>query len=135
MTHIGPPIVAGSPMIAKVPMSLPVFLRSLLGASIATFALSGPCLALESIYCGKALVSKGDSAALVNERCGKPSQVTTSYVEIEQSLSARQGNASARLGERELIPVERWRYEAGNGDLPRLLVFKNGFLIDILVGR
>jgi hypothetical protein len=38
------------------------------------------------------------------------------------------------MAEREMVPVERWRYDARSNQLPRLIVIKDGVVTEIVSG-
>ena len=106
-----------------------------LAVTCAVFHLSISVQAFDqTIYCGSVLISIGDNASKVVEACGRPAQVNTSYVEREASLSTHAGRVGVQLAERELVPVERWRYEARTSQLARLIVIKDGLVSEIFVG-
>jgi len=101
----------------------------------APMVMAIPTLAAEqTLYCGSALISLGDTSSRVLEACGRPTQVNTSYVERELSIAARSGRVAAQMAEREMVPVERWRYDARSNQLPRLIVIKDGVVTEIVSG-
>lgn len=76
----------------------------------------------DSFRCGPYLVETGDSFVEVLDTCGPPLAKTESVERI------RSGNRDLYLG------VEQWIYDTGKYRLRRILVFRNGFLDEVLVG-
>ena len=94
-----------------------------------------PVMAFEqTLYCGSNLIALGTKASRVRDLCGAPDQVTTSYVERSATIGVERRGATASVGERELIPVERWYYESRSNTLSRDLEFREGTLRAIKVG-
>jgi hypothetical protein len=76
----------------------------------------------DSFRCGPYLVKTGDTFVEVLETCGPPLAKTGAVERL-------------RSGSRDLyIGVEQWIYDTGKYRLRRILVFRNGFLDEVLVG-
>lgn len=86
------------------------------------------------LYCGNRLVAPGAEAAEVADLCGGPDQVSTAYVEREGRIWSGDRSQGVRMGEKVIVPVERWVYLARGGSLKRTLTFENGRLVGIRVG-
>lgn len=76
----------------------------------------------DSFRCGSYLVTTGDSFVEVLDKCGEPLARTGSVERL------RSGNRDVYVG------VEQWIYNTGKYRLRRILVFRNGFLDEVLVG-
>jgi hypothetical protein len=76
----------------------------------------------DSFRCGQYLVNTGDSFVEVIDKCGEPLAKTGSVERI------RSGNRDLYVG------VEQWIYNTGKYRMRRILVFRNGFLDEVLVG-
>jgi Protein of unknown function (DUF2845) len=84
----------------------------------------------EAMRCGNKLVYEGDEMAVVEARCGKPVQVTHSY--IMRIPSYWYHGRRFQLSDEEVqVPVETWVYNFGSRKLMRKLRFEDGVLIEI----
>lgn len=87
----------------------------------AGLALAAP-LRADTLRCGSALVSTGDAAAYVREKCGPPDAKQT----VTEPVMARRRNGYAyQVG---TTTQEIWRYERGYGKFPAVLTFEGGVL-------
>lgn len=87
----------------------------------AVFLKPLPTLA-DSFRCGLSIVKTGDSFVEVLDKCGPPLAKVGSVEEV------RSGRRTTYIG------VEQWIYNTGKRRLRRILVFRNGFLDEVLVG-
>ncbi len=95
--------------------SIALFLSALLAAVAPKAARAGN----DGLACGRRLVSIGDPAALVLDRCGAPdlrsSRVETRFVR----------------GRPVYVTIDEWVYRRGPRDFTRIALFENGRLVSV----
>jgi hypothetical protein len=83
--------------------------------------------------CGNGrLVNVGMSAAEIVGRCGEPKSRRVEEIPVR---AVSPSGASIATG--DVVRIERWTYERGQGQFPAMLTFEDGELrrIDLLAGR
>ncbi len=97
--------------------------------SLSLLALSGPGHA-GALRCGSRLIYEGDVAAVVENRCGKPVQVSPSSM-LKFPTIWMHGRLYQLSDQQVLVPVETWVYNFGPGKFMRELRFEDGVLVKI----
>lgn len=97
-----------------------LLLRFLLPAAV--FLLPAPDSAL-AMRCGHELVSIGDLAVEVLEKCGPP-------LTVNRWEGAIQSRGFFRFNLLEQVIIEEWIYDLGPNKFIRVLRFENGRLVD-----
>ena len=88
-----------------------------------------PALA-EDIRCGNLLVSEGDAAARVRERCGAPTETRVERKLVPAVIWRDGRRIELPGGDREVI-VEFWTYNFGPDRLMRQLKLEEGVVVEI----
>lgn len=92
---------------------------------------SGACLA-DTMRCGNKLVYEGDELFKVEDRCGKPAQISRSTKLVFPTIWY--GGRPRQLSDQQVeIPVETWVYNFGSSKFMRKLRFEDGVLVSIEV--
>jgi hypothetical protein len=98
-----------------------------MGLLLAVTAGPGATLAEGAWRCGGRLVQLGLSPLDVLERCGEPGYSFASAelvtVRVEHGVEVT-----------EMVPVESWIYDRGPYEFTRRLIFRNGYLEEIVTG-
>jgi hypothetical protein len=89
--------------------------------AIAALLIAGPACA-QTLRCGSALISEGDTQGYVREKCGEPDSKET-YTEPVRAL--RPNGTSYEVG---TTSKDVWRYQRARGSFPALLTFEKGVL-------
>lgn len=84
----------------------------------------------EALRCGNRLVYEGDAAVVVENRCGKPAQISHSSM-LKIPTFWRNGRLYQLSDQEVLVPVETWTYNFGPGKFMRQLRFEDGVLMEI----
>lgn len=103
-------MVARSPLVAALVLA---------GAGLLALAPSRALAANDGLACGRRLVSLGDPAAQVLDRCGPP-DMRTSRVETR-----------FLRGRPFYVTIDEWMYKRGARDFSRLALFENGRLVSV----
>jgi hypothetical protein len=91
----------------------------LLGASLTVCAPRLAHAGNDGLACGRRLVSLGDPAALVLDRCGTP------------DLRSTRTEARFLHGRTYYVAVDEWIYRRGPREFTRVALFENGRLVAI----
>ena len=114
--------------------------RALALLALSGLAASGPVRADTGFRCGTGrLVSLGDRAGEVLDRCGEPDAVTQRVErrKIKHRFTRWVGNVQESVvEEREIeVPIEEWTYDLGRLALVRYVSFENGYIIHVTTGK
>ena len=106
----------------------------------AALAASGPVRADTGFRCGTGrLVSLGDRAGEVLDRCGEPDAVIQRVErrKIKHRFTRWVGNVQESVVEEHEIevPIEEWTYDLGRLALVRYVSFENGYIIHVTTGK
>ncbi|HUO83423.1 MAG TPA: DUF2845 domain-containing protein [Gammaproteobacteria bacterium] len=101
-------------------------------ALLAFLLASAPARA-DAMRCGSKLVTDGDSAAKVLNRCGEPEQIVETLVYRTFRPLHFQGTHAFPVGIETTVGilVEKWTYNFGPLKLMRVLHFENGYLVEV----
>jgi Protein of unknown function (DUF2845) len=86
----------------------------------------------DALRCGNRLVYEGDIAAVVENLCGKPMQISRSSMSKIPSFW-RSGRLYQLSDQEVLVPVETWTYNFGPRKFMRQLRFEDGVLMEIRI--
>lgn len=84
----------------------------------------------DDLRCGDRLVSEGDKAALVRERCGAPSETRVER-KLVPALIWRDGRPIRLPGGDREVTVEFWTYNLGPNRLMRQVKLEEGVVVEI----
>ena len=85
------------------------------------------------------LVSVGDRAGEVLDRCGEPDAISQRIErrKVKHRFTRWVGNVQESVVEEQEIevPIEEWTYDLGRHALVRYVSFENGYVIDVATGK
>lgn len=84
----------------------------------------------DDLRCGDRLVSEGDKAAVVRERCGAPSETRVER-KLVPAVIWRDGRAIRLPGGDREVTVEFWTYNLGPNRLMRQVKLEEGVVVEI----
>jgi hypothetical protein len=91
---------------------------------------------LKSMRCGRSLVTVGDDAYLLLDRCGDPDyRNTVRLIKLSDQLSGLNGDIIQSVEDSTFLVSEEWVYKRGRGRLTRILTVTGGILADIRLSR
>ena len=91
---------------------------------------------LESMRCGRSLVTVGDNAYLLLDRCGDPDyRNTVRLIKLSDQLSGLNGEIIQAVEDSAFLVSEEWVYKQGRGRLTRILTVTGGILAEIRLSR
>jgi hypothetical protein len=100
-------------------------------ALLCVCAVSAPLLA-ENLRCGSDIVSKGDSALLLRQRCGTPTQVDR--YENKSAIQRYDRLTNSYITEHLADPYEVWTYNFGPRRLITRVTVRGGLVKSIVTG-
>jgi hypothetical protein len=101
----------------------------LLSLCVVTASIMQPVRA-DDMRCGDRLVSEGDKAAVVRERCGAPHETRVERKLVPAVIWREGRRILVPGGDREVI-VEYWTYNLGPNRLMRELKLEEGVVVEI----
>jgi hypothetical protein len=94
-------------------------------------SVTAPVLA-ENLRCGSHIVSKGDSALVLRQRCGAPTQVDR--YENKSAVQRYDRLANTYITEQLADPYEIWTYNFGPRRLIARVTVRGGLVKSIVTG-
>ena len=91
---------------------------------------------IETMRCGRSLVSVGDHAYLLLDRCGDPDyRNTVSLIKLSAQLSGFDSHVVQPIENSAFLVTEEWVYKQGRGRLTKIITVTGGVLTDIRLSR
>lgn len=87
-------------------------------------------LQADDLRCGDRLISEGDQAALVRERCGAPTETRVERKLVPAVIWRDGRRIQLSGGDREVL-VEFWTYNLGPNRLMRQIKMEEGVVVEI----
>jgi Protein of unknown function (DUF2845) len=89
-----------------------------------------PAVSADDLRCGDRLVSEGDTASLVRERCGAPTETRLERKLVPAVIWRNGRRIQLPGGDREVV-VEFWTYNLGPNRFMRQFKVEDGVVVEI----
>jgi Protein of unknown function (DUF2845) len=104
-------------------------------AALLFMVLSMPSAArADSLRCGQALVTEGDSKSEVLAKCGEPASKETRVVYETVKFKSSGGGDAVVQEQTVQKTIDEWTYDFGRNNFIQFVIFENGKLVSVRSG-